>query len=330
MQNYALIIGHGRSGTNWLMDILDASPLTFCRSEPNEVKDSPFGAIAPLWQVGATQPDLDEHWDELVTWMSRHIGERDHHFVNPKIYIHPRAQKLGLAYLSSRPRLRTRQKLQQVAPALLPGEWPLPWYLGDAQKLQQAYAIFKINQAARVAVWLLNHRPQVPVLHIVRHPGGRLNSWLKRFLAVRDKQEIAQRNHQRLHEVLTLSPEWAERFGTIEQMNIAESEMWFWRYVTEQVHQVGEGRSNYKLLLYENLAFDPIKMAQAVYQFCNLPWTPAVEAIVRQGINTSVWGDLKGGPMATAQAWRKKLKSDEVDAVNKVLTGSLMERWWDE
>ncbi|MGB0563223.1 MAG: sulfotransferase [Spirulinaceae cyanobacterium] len=330
MQNYALIIGHGRSGTNWLMDIFDASPLTFCRSEPNEVKDSPFGAIAPLWKVGETQPDLDEQWDDLATWMASHIGERDHHFTHPKTYIHPWAQKLGIAYLSSRPRPKTRRKLQKAVPALFPGEWPLPWWLGDAQQLQQAYAIFKINQAARVAVWLLKHRPEVPVLHIVRHPGGRLNSWLKRFLAARDTPQIAERNHQRLHEVLALSPEWTEPFGNIQEMNIAESEMWFWRYVTEQIHQVGEGRPNYKLLLYENLAFDPIATAQEMYAFCQLPWTTEVEAIVRAGTNKSVWGDLKGGPMATAQAWRKKLQPEEVAAVNKVLTGSLMAGWWDE
>ncbi|WP_072620290.1 sulfotransferase [Spirulina major] len=332
MQNYALIVGHGRSGTNWLLDILDASPLTYCRNEPNEVHDSPCQKLAPLWQGGqdvATMTDMAAHWDEIAAWMGSRMGERDHRLATPKQYVHPWAQKLGVAYYPARPKIR--QALRTAFPGMRAGEWPMPWWVGDQQKLEQAYAVLKINQAARVAVWLLKNRPQVPVLHIVRHPGGRLNSWLNRFLAVRDRDRINQRNKDRLRDVLAVSPEWSDRIGDkIDAMPIAESEMWFWRYVTETIHQAGEGLPHYHLILYENLAHDPIGTARQVYEMCDQPWTPDIEALIRAGTKESVWGAIQGTPMSVAQAWRKKLKPDEIESVNHVLDSSIMAHWWDE
>ena len=326
MQKYALIVGHGRSGTNWLLDILDASPQTFCRNEPNEINDSPCNHLAPLWQVSRDMSDMDKHWDEIATWMGNHMGERDHRLTSPKIYVHLQAQKLGVANFPARPKIRTA--LRTVLPAMRAGEWEMPWWVGEQSKLNQAYAVLKINQAARVAVWLLKHRPNVPVLHIVRHPGGRFNSWKNRFLAERNEVEITQRNRDRLRDVLNIAPEWCDRFGDIDAMPIAESEMWFWRYVTENIHNAGEGLANYKLLLYENLAQDPVGTAKQVYEFCGLQWTHAVEDLVGEGTQESVWGKIQGTPMTVAREWRKKLNTSEVESVNRVLNGSLLENWW--
>ena len=35
-RRYVLIAGQGRSGTNWLLQILDLSSQTHCRNEPND------------------------------------------------------------------------------------------------------------------------------------------------------------------------------------------------------------------------------------------------------------------------------------------------------
>jgi len=326
VQKYALITGHGRSGTNWLLDIFNASHQTFCRNEPNEVHDSPCNQLHPLWHVTASMSDMDVSWDELAACMASSMGERDHRLIAPKDYVHPLSQKLGIAYFPARPKILPA--LRVFLPPLRSGEWEMPWWIGDQSKLTQAYAVLKINQSARIAIWLLKNRPQVPVFHIVRHPGGRLNSWLNRFLAKRDVAYIRQRNRDRLREVLRISPEWCDIFGDIDAMSIAESEMWFWRYVTESIHRTGEGVDNYQLLLYENLAQDPMAIAQQIYQVCGLPWTKEIEGLIRQGTRRSMWGKVKDTPLSVAQAWRNKLKPEDVDAVNHVLRGSLMENWW--
>lgn len=327
MQQYMLIVGHGRSGTNWLLDILDASPDTFCRNEPNEVHQSQCQThLKTLWHVGDEMSDMEAHWDEIAAWMSSHMGERDHRLTNPKSYIYPLSQQLGVAYFPARPKIRAL--LRTFSPQMRSGEWEMPWWIGNQAKLKQSYAILKINQASRIAVWLLNNRPEVPILHIVRHPGGRLNSWLNRFLAKRDKDEISQRNKDRLKEVLRIDPQWSKYFGDIDDMSIAESEMWFWRHVTENIHQAGEGAVQYNLLLYENLAQDPVFAAQQVYEFCELKWTSKIENLIFKGLKKSVWGKVKGTPMSVSQKWYDKLRPEEVDSVNRVLSGSLMEHWW--
>jgi hypothetical protein len=327
MHQYMLIVGHGRSGTNWLLDILDASPDTFCRNEPNEVHQSQCQTyLKPLWHVGSEMSDMEAHWDKIAAWMSSNMGERDHRLTNPKNYVYPLSQKLGVAYFPARPKIRAL--LQAFFPQMRSGEWEIPWWIGNHARLKQSYAVLKINQSARIAVWLLKNRPEVPVLHIVRHPGGRLHSWLNRFLAKRNEEEIAQRNKSRLREVLSIDPKWSDCFGDIDAMSIAESEMWFWRYITENIHQAGEGSAQYNLLLYEDIAQDPIFCAQQVYEFCGLEWTNEIESLIYKGSKKSVWGKIQGTPMSIAQKWHNKLSLEEVDSVNRVLSGSLMENWW--
>lgn len=326
MQHYALIVGHGRSGTNWLLDIFDASPFTFCRNEPNEVTKSPCQKLKSIWQVEETMEDMDRSWDSIAALMGQRMGERDHRIENPKVFVHPLSQRLGVTSLPARPRVRAA--LRVILPSMRAGQWPMPWWVGRQSTLQKAYALLKINQAARVASWVLANRPNVPVIHIVRHPSGRLNSWLNRFLEKKEEAQIDQRNKARLQEVLSVSPEWADRFGDIDAMSIAESETWFWRYVTESIHQAGKGLSHYKLVIYEDLALRPLAVARQVYDFCGLPFTEEVEAIILQGMGESVWGKIQGTSATVAQAWRSKLTADEIATVNKVLDGSLMETWW--
>jgi hypothetical protein len=325
-QKYALIVGQGRSGTNWLLDIFDASAQTFCRNEPNAVSGSPCGQLAPLWRVEPQMQDMDQLWDDIAAQMGRRMGERDHRLKHPKQYVHPLSRQLGIASFPARPKIRAA--LQTIAPGLRGGEWDLPWWVGDQSKLAAALAVFKINRASRIATWLLRNRPQVPVIHIIRHPGGRLNSWVNRFLSDRDKADIDHRNKTRLREVLVLAPEWQPLFKDIENMSIAESETWFWRYVTETIHRAGEGLSQYKCVVYEDLAADPLGVAREIYDFCGLPFTPEVEKIIVGGLGKSVWGKLDGTPKSVAQAWRHKLTPDELMVLDQVLKGSLMEQWW--
>ena len=44
---YALLLGQGRSGTNYLLHLLNQSPLTHCRNEPDEVEDSALRRLSP-------------------------------------------------------------------------------------------------------------------------------------------------------------------------------------------------------------------------------------------------------------------------------------------
>ena len=140
---YAVITGNGRSGTNWLETILDASPLTHCRSEPYGIPTSPFNQVPHVWKAGKTAPDMERLWDEIVMWSRSRIGQRDHAFTNPKRYVHPLAQMSGITRLIAHS--KSRRMIAFMQPSLRQGEWQMPWWIGSQRRLEQAYPVFKID-----------------------------------------------------------------------------------------------------------------------------------------------------------------------------------------
>lgn len=323
---YAVITGNGRSGTNWLETILDASPLTHCRSEPYGIPTSPFHRVPHVWKAGKTTPDMEGLWDEIVTWSRSRIGQRDHAFTNPKRYVHSLAQVSGITRLIAH--AKSRRVIAYMQPSLRQGEWRMPWWVGSQRRLEQAYPVFKIDLDRRMVSWLLGNRPQVRILHIIRHPCGRLNSWLSRYVAGRNAEEILSVRKDRLRRIGEAEPDWKSKFGNVEAMNLVECEVWFWRYFNESVHAVGRDHPEYLRLVYEDLVAAPLVSARKAYAFCGLPWDSQVEAIVIRGLDDSIWGKLSGTPTSIAHAWRTKLLPEHIRTVESIVRDSPLMAWW--
>ncbi|MEM9005674.1 MAG: sulfotransferase [Cyanobacteria bacterium P01_F01_bin.86] len=327
---YALIIGNGRSGTNWLLTMLDASRLTHCRNEPQEIKTSPYHQLPMPPLEGSTTKVMAAKWDEFVTWTAMRMGERDLQITHPKDHIHVWAQKTGIAYLPVRPKVQ--QKLRPFVPALQRGEWLMPPWMGHQARLQEALAVLKVNDLrAWAAEWLFQHRPHVPIIHITRHPGGQLNSGIKRFFSHLSPAEQAGELHlhQRILQIAAqLSPEWGEKFGDIEAMALIEAVAWVWRYNNEMIYLAGQQAPNYLPIVYEDLTQAPLHYARKMYDLCQLSWTSDVENIISQSLGTSVWGKLETSSSSIADAWKHKLAPEYQMLANKVLEGSLMKTWW--
>lgn len=328
--HYAVIVGNGRSGSNWLLTMLDASPFTHCRNEPQEILQSPFHQLPDPFEILKNPQEMEHKWHHFVAWTASHMGERDHRIIVPKNHVYPLSQQLGIAALPARPRIQNA--LKSIFPNWRRGEWKMPWWIGNQQKLCQAYAVFKINDLRSWYVkWLLEHHSNVPVLHIVRHPGGQLNSGINRFFAQLDFEARSQ--EQALYQnilkmAVTLEPEWENTFGTIQDLGLIEAVAWFWRYNNETIYNVGQHYQNYLRLVYEDLAQNPLKEAKKVYQLCNLSWDQNIEEIILQGMDRSMWGKLADSSKSVAQAWQNQLQPEYQTIANKVLKGSIMEEWW--
>ncbi len=325
-RGYAIITGNGRSGTNWLETILDASPLTHCRSEPYGIPTSPFNHVPQIWKTGATVNDMEGLWDDIVAWSSSRIGQGDHAFKNPKRYVYPLARMIGITKLIAHS--KSRRAIGLVQPSLRKGEWPMPWWIGNQRRLEQSYPIFKINLDQRIVAWLLENRPQARILHIIRHPCGRLNSWLTRYVAGRGSDEILSVRRERLRKIGEAEPDWKVKFGNIETMSLVESEVWFWRYVNESAHAVGRNYPGYLRLVYEELVEDPLANARKAYEFCGLPWDRQVETIVSRGLDASIWGKLSDAPASIARSWRTKLLPEHIRTVENIVHDSPIMAWW--
>ncbi len=306
--DYVLIVGQGRSGTNWLLELLDLSRETFCRNEPYGASSSPLNREAVARHRFIERPDqrlLEECWDEAANWTRLHMGIRDPRTTIRKDYLHEAARQLGLYRLVYGPRLR--RVLSAVVPSLRGEEWKIPSWLGGREQLERSIAILKLVAPPGWATFVLRRRPGVPVLHIVRHPGGFLKSWSSRYAANEDPAKHLRENHRRLHEIASVAPDWKKQFGRIEDMSLDESELWYWYYANEIVFRAGSESTDYHHVIYEDLVQNPVAVMKPLYEVCGLQWNSAIEESVAQ---TGLGSDVAG-------AWREALSETQRALVDR-------------
>ncbi|MEX0653285.1 MAG: sulfotransferase [Phycisphaeraceae bacterium] len=316
---YILIVGHGRSGTNWLLSLLDRSSETHCRNEPNELGGEPWARLPSPWVCRPYDAAVGAQWDEAVAWSAGRVGLRDHRLPEAKTHVHGWARSLGLDRMMKGPKLRRVASVAQ--PALAEAEWPAPRWWARPAVLAEAVAVLKLNQAPGWACWALTQRPKATVVHIIRHPGGFLNSYLNRWLAGHDRDAVTGRNRERLRQIAEVDREWAGRFGDVEAMSAEAAELWFWRYAAEMIHRTGDGRPNYHLVVYERLAMQPFEQTRRLYEACGLAWSATVEQAVREGASAS-------RSTAIAQAWRDRLSAEHQRMIDDVLADSPLQALW--
>jgi hypothetical protein len=328
---YAIVTGSGRSGSNWLLSILDASRETHCRNEPHIIGSSPYHQLPDPPLQDSRHELMSSSWDAFAHWTANTFGERDHKISTPKKHLYSWIQKIGLASIPARPKVQ--KALRGSVPAFKRGEWAMPFWMGNPQKLSQAMAVFKlIDMPAWRVEWLLQHRSQIPVLHIIRHPGGFLNSGINRFFSTLTPQALeAERQlfQNRLKQNILIYPEWSEKLGDIESMTLIESVVWFWRFNNEMIYHFGKNSSNYLPIIYEEFAQRPMELAKEVYKHYDLHWTSGVEVRIKQGFDKSMWGKLEKQPSSVASDWKKKLKPEYQNLAQNILSTSKMACFWD-
>ena len=322
---HALLIGQGRSGTNYLLSLLDQSAATHCRNEPDQLDRSSFAGLADFRYFVGDEAALAARYDDVVARAACCIGPRDHMADVDKDWLHNSRRRAGYFLLRQRYRLVERV-LHRRAP--MDGrELAFPRWMVDTQALARALHVFKLNAAVGLGSFALRARPAARVLHIVRHPGGFAKSWLKRWVrgegGMGRGAGTAQKlvDEDRLRAVARRDARWARLFGDIDRMSRPEGELWWWRYVNEALHEEGRGKPGYTLVLYEELAQAPERVAQGVYERCGLEWSPALAARVRA---------LSGDAEKIARAWKDELEPALVALVERVSDGSPMAAWWNE
>ena len=316
---YVLIAGHGRSGTNWLLEILDQSQQTHCRNEPNECAGSALSEL-PSGQIDRPELDgeLEPVWDAAIERTSTSFGSRDQSINVYKNHFSRAAQGMGLVRIARGKKLR--KILSPIMSSLRCEEWPVPSWVVNKRQNDRSLPILKINMEPGWIVWVLRNRPEARVLHIVRHPGGFLNSLMKRLWSELDMETVARDNRERLARIAATDPVWACRFRDVDTLSPVETELWYWRYSSETIHQAGEGSPHYQLVKYEELTGNPQEVSRAVYRGCGLAWNDTIEQAIHQ---------KSGESQSIAAAWETKLASEAIAAVKRILGDCAMRDWWD-
>ena len=183
----------------------------------------------------------------------------------------------------------------------------------------RALLVLKQNKTPAWVAWVLRNRPDSVLCHVVRHPGGYLNAWRGRFQCLHGTDMLTRQNQERLRYVADAAPEWEHRFGDIDRMSGAEAELWFWRYSCEVIHRASSGSSRYHLIRDEDVVRDPFGQARSLYEECGLPWNERIEAWIEA---------MREEWRQRSEPWRRLLRPEDIELVERVLDGSLMQSWW--
>jgi hypothetical protein len=323
--HHALLVGQGRSGTNFLLALLDQSRATHCRNAPDQLDGGALARLAPFRFFVDDEARLAALYEPAVRAAARCIGPRDRALDVEKDWLRPRSRRVGTFLL--RQRWRVMERVVRRRAPMDGKEHVLPRWMADHARLARSCHVFKLNAAAGTAAWVLRARPDARVLQIVRHPGGFARSWLTRWVRGEGGMDRGHGtadglvDEERLRAVARRDPRWAQLMGDIDAMSRAEGELWWWRWVNETLHAAGSGRAAYALVLYEELARAPERVAAEAYRALGLELDAHAAARVRA---------LARGAESIANAWKDALAPELVALVEKVLAGSVMERWWSD
>ena len=319
-RNYAAIVGQGRSGSNWLLNLFDLSPDTFCRDEPDLLKGSPFRQLRRDQFVRHDQQSLlEEGWDDAVRFTVARMGAHDNPIIAPKAYMYEVSRRLGV-YRAVRG-YRWRRLWAWFVPSFRDVEWVPPSYLVNARRFERSTAVLKFVSPPGWAAFVLARRPEVPVFHVVRHPGGFLNSWATRFLATRVESEVRDANLTRLHVIAGLDDAWRRRFGAIDGMSAHEAELWYWSYVNEEISRAGDASERFTRVVFEDLVRDSAGTMQRLYDRLGVPFHDSVRRAVAASSDES--------PSISAK-WRDRLTAEHQRLVERVLDESPLRSCWED
>ncbi|MFN0241274.1 MAG: sulfotransferase [Planctomycetota bacterium] len=317
-QSAVLLVSQGRSGSNWLLGVLDQSPFTHCRNDANAVAESPFARLPdPVAWSESMVPALEAGFDDALASARERMGARNPRSTVPKTHLHTVSRALGLVAVVQR--RTSRFVLGSLMPSLRREEWRLPRWIGRPDALTTSTFVVKLGLSAGWIPWVLRRRPSTHVAHVIRHPGGYLASWSARYLMPRDRAAITCANRTRLRVVAALDPLWAPHFAHTGDMSAEEAELWYWAYCTDTVRRAGATSARYTCVRYEDLLADVRGTTRGLFERIGLPWSAAVEQRVRATTTH---------PPEYAIAWRKYLGVAQRALVARVLERSGLADVW--
>lgn len=277
------------------------------------------------WRIGADGARLAHWWDQVAEGTATHMGERDHRLIHPKDFVHPLSQRLGIAQMSARPKLR--QLVSRILWSWADGEWRMPRWVGHLDQ-PDTLAVFKLVQGYNWATWVLDNRRDVPVVQVVRHPGGRHESFLRRYVATTDAERVRR---QKIDQLRQLAPEkgLAERMGPLDELTLEEAETWFSVYQMEVFEHRAAHSPRYLRIVYEEMVADPSAAIEQVFEHFGVPLTNEVRERIDAHRGTSVFGQVRDAS-AQAQGWRDVLAPDVSERIMAIMATSPIATWWDD
>ena len=265
---YVIISGKGRSGSNRLLDILDASPLTTCRNEVNEIEGSNF------FGINGELFGADLEWDQLeklqsaIANASKRRSVRDRFDQVDKAFLNT----FGKRMLVPMSKTKARKAFHRVGVMQDPNEWRFPDLGLKSALMPQTRLVLKLNSCPGWTVALVKQDPECLVIHNIRHPAQYLQSWYNRFIHRRTGTASFEENFKDVPKILGyFNRSYAEDLRQPTPENLIEVELWRWRFVNEKLRTLSVKPDQYLLVRYDDVQNDVLSTAERIFGFSRVP-----------------------------------------------------------
>jgi hypothetical protein len=294
-----LVTCAGRSGSKWMLKMLNFHPQTLCRNEPNREGMDP----------GLADPDAT-NWEQRAMDSGAKIGFIDLAPDCVKDYAR------GWVKLTRADKLLYSRRVQNMT-----GRYPeagYPWFMFNPSKVGDAQRVMKIINARYLICKILEETDHIPVIHLIRHPGGMLSSWLTRYVPEQNQNALLVKQRGILARIHEREPDFKQISGPVEGKDLAELKIWCWRHAQEHMLTLGALHPRYLQVTFEKLSQRPVEIMEPIYALCGLEYTESIKARIEH--ETSASPEI-------ASAWKNKLSSEHQDLIERVLNGSVVEQY---
>lgn len=238
---YAVIVGHGRSGTNLTLDLLDQHPDTNCRNEPNEVPGGLMAALPDGFLNDLGGEAFIGTWRDVISRAAYRKSERDRPGRTYKAFYRSAFRAALMEHLVPRTAFR-RYVLFNTSE-----EWPIPRAMMGAAGARRLIPVFKILLMPQWVIWTHEFDPAQHVLHVVRDAAGFINSWYARYVERHrvGPEQVYRDNLAMLDRILAFFGGTMTSPAGYSLESLVESELWRWRYMNDSVHAALAGSPRY-------------------------------------------------------------------------------------
>lgn len=348
MTRPVLVVGLPRSGTTWVARVLGTAPGAVVVEEPDNEKTSPAAVAAkrrlgrfPVLDVGGGAGRVPgtslQRYAALWAWAlagapadarlrraQRLLMGADFDALEARVSRgarHPRI--LAAAWLGrSLPSPREAGTATPVSPMPggaataggSPGVGKVGLRAGDAA----VRVVAKTVHGVLAAEWLVQ-RFDVDVVVVFRHPANVVASWLRMRLPDRDR---------RLDRVPAVQEGLVHPLGLPAPGDTALARVcWQAGLLTTALEVAVARHPEWHVVVHEELCRHPAGGFRPLFDAVGLQWGPATDARLAED-------DRPGHEYATQrvaaelpEAWRSRLRPDELDAVRRVLPTFPLQRW---
>jgi len=312
-----LVIGMPRSGTTWLGKILDCSPQSLYLHEPDS------GTLSPRLPI-FIEGTAGREYEEVTRAFFRSLPERApiRAYTRRPLYkksYHTKATWMFLNGIALAEKIFT-----PISRKVLPKRFRLP--------LGVPIVVKSVESFGRVPLFF-RCIDNIKVIYIVRHPCAVRYSLIRgeRMRKFKDNTPVSE-SKARLRQLLALNAARDRGLSLESLFRKDPSERFAYWWVIGNEKAVTECRqvSHAKIIVYEKLCHEPLKVAADVYDF--LGWEFSQQVRYRfelmMGRDDDRYYSVFKDPRKTVDAWRHGLGFEESSRIQDVLSSSFLASLW--